>query len=87
MFIIEGVPGLVPLKYFKEKAPQLKDFLRKYPKNKVRLLSVCLMQRDVSIGGMSGLYYIHKDNAYFQSNTYINAKNTNVKVILKDMIK
>ena len=36
---------------------------------------------------MSGLFYIHKDNAYFQSDTHINAKNTNVKVILKDMIK
>ena len=87
MFIIKGVPGLVPLKYFKEKASQLKYFLRKYPKNKVRMLLVCLMQREISIGDMSGLFYIHKDNAYFQSNTHINAKNTNVKVILKDMIK
>ena len=49
MFIIKGVPGLVPLKYFKEKAPQIKDFLRKSPKNKVRMLLVCLMKREISI--------------------------------------
>ena len=87
MYVIEGVPVLLPLEYFKIKAPQIKDFLRKYPKTKVRMLLVCLMQKDINFGNMSGLIYRQTDNAYFQSDTHINAENTNVKVILKDMIK
>ena len=74
---IEGKPGLIPLDYFKEKAPQIKDFLRKYRNTKVRLLLVCKMENTTLI----------QDNAYFQSKTYINLENTDVKVLLKDMIK
>ena len=87
MYVIEGKSGLLPLKYFKEKAAQLKDFLRKYPNTKVRMLLVCLMQKDTSFRGLNGITIRKTDNAYFQSNTHINAKNTNIKVILKDMIK
>ena len=32
-YIIEGIPGLIPIKYFKEKAPQTKDFFAKSPKH------------------------------------------------------
>ena len=87
MYVIEGVKFLFPLEYFKIKAPKIKDFLRKYPKTKVRMLLVCLMQKGINLGNMSGLIYRQTDNAYFQSDTHINAGNTNVKVILKDMIK
>ena len=26
-YVIEGVPGIIPIEYFREKAPQIKDFL------------------------------------------------------------
>ena len=51
--------------------------MRKYRNTKVRLLLVCKMENTSLI----------QDNAYFQSKTYINLENTDVKVFLKDMIK
>ena len=88
MYVIEGMPGLLPLEYFKEKAPQIKDFLRKYRDIKVRMILVCLMEKDYIIKDPSGdsIMYI-TDKAYFQSRRYINPEKTDVKVILKDMIK
>ena len=74
---IEGKPGVIPLDYFKEKAPQIKDFLRKYRNTKVRLLLVCEKEKSTEI----------QDKAYFQSKTHINLEKTDVKVFLKDMIK
>ena len=32
-YVIEGLPGLIPLEYFEEKAPQIKDFFAKSPKH------------------------------------------------------
>ena len=83
-YIIEGTPGLIPIKYFEEKAPQIKDFLRKNRNTKVRMILVCEMERQISDKSM--LYY-EQDNAYFQSKTYINLEKSNVKVFLKEMIK
>ena len=88
MYVIEGVPGLLPLEYFKEKAPKIKDFLRIYRKTQVRMLLVCLMEKEYLIKDPSGdLLMYMTDKAYFHSETHINSENTNVKVILKDMIK
>ena len=33
-FNIKGIPKLLPIEFFKEKAPQIKDFLRKYRNKK-----------------------------------------------------
>ena len=46
-FVIEGIPGLIPLKYFEEKAPQIKDFLRNHRNTKVRMILVCEMERQI----------------------------------------
>ena len=51
--------------------------MRKYRNIKGRLLLVCKMENSTLV----------QDNAYFQSKTYINLENTDVKVLLKDMIK
>ena len=80
---------MLPLEYFKEKAPQIKDFLRKYRNTKVRMILVCLMEKDDIIkdpSGESKITYI-TDKAYFHSQTHINLEKTDVKVFLKDMIK
>ena len=81
-YIIKGVSGLLPLDYFKEKAPQIKDFLRKHRNTKVRLLLVCEMEKQ-NIEKSSN----NQDKAYFHSKTYINLEKTEVKVFLKEMIK
>ena len=40
-YTIKGIPGIIPIQYFGEKAPQIKDFLRNYRNTKVRMLLVC----------------------------------------------
>ena len=86
-YIIEGIPGLIPIKYFKEKAPQIKDFLRNQRNTKVRMLMVCEMEKQITekTNEESITSYEH-DKAYFHSKTYINLEKTDVKVFLKEMI-
>ena len=88
MYVIEGVPGLLPLEYFKEKAPQIKDFLRIYRYTQVRMLLVCLMEKEYLIKDPSGdlLMYV-TDKAFFHSETHINAENTNdTKYMIKEIL-
>ena len=86
-YIIEGIPGLIPVKYFEEKAPQIKDFLRKHRNTKVRMLMVCEMEKQITekTNEEPIISYEH-DKACFHSKTYINLEKTNVKVFLKEMI-
>ena len=79
-YVIEGLPGIIPIEYFREKAPQIKDFLRNHRNTKVRIL-VCEMERQIieKSKGESKTTYEH-DNAYFQSQTHINLEKTEVKV-------
>ena len=85
---IEGKPGLLPFDYFGEKADQIKDFLRNYRNTKVRMILVCLMENQIvkKSKGESKIIY-EQNNAYFQSQTYINLEKTEVKDLLKEMIK
>ena len=86
-YVIEGVPGIIPIEYFREKAPQIKDFLRNHRNTKERMILVCEMERQIieKSKGESKTTYEH-DNAYFQSQTHINLEKTDVKVFLKEMI-
>ena len=47
-YIIKGIPGLIPKKYFKEKASQIKDFLPNHRNTKVRMLLVCEMEKQIT---------------------------------------
>ena len=86
-YVIEGLPGIIPTEYFRENAPQIKDFLRNHRNTKVRMILVCEMERQIIeiSNGESKTTYEH-DNAYFQSLTHINLEKTDVKVDLKEMI-
>ena len=86
-YVIEGLPGKIPIEFFREKASQIKDFLRNYRNTKVRMLLVCEMEKQIieKSNGESKTNYEH-DKAYFQSHTYINLEKTEVKVFLKEMI-
>ena len=80
-YIIKEIPGIIPIEYFKEKAAQIKDFLRNHRNTKVRMLLVCEMGKQ-NIEKSSN----NQDKAYFHSRTYINLEKTDVKVFLKEMI-
>ena len=86
-YVIEGLPGLIPIEYFSEKATQIKDFLRNHRNTKVRMIMVCEMERQniEKLNGESKTTY-EQDNSYFQSRTHINFEKTEVKVFLKEMI-
>ena len=84
---IKGIPGIIPIEYFREKASQIKDFLRNHRNTKVRMILVCEME--VQINEKSNeetKTSFAKDKAYFQSQTHINLEKTDEKVILKEMI-
>ena len=82
-YVIEGLPGLIPIEYFSEKATLIKDFLRNHRNTKVRMIMVCEMEEQI-IEKSKTTY--EQDNAYFQSRTHINLEKTEVKVFLKEMI-
>ena len=46
-YIIKGISGIIPIQYFREKALQIKDFLRNYRNTKVRMLLVCEMEKQI----------------------------------------
>ena len=83
-YVIDGKPGITPFKYFAEKASQLKEFLRNYRNIKVRIILVCIMEKQISEKINK---FIVQDKAYFNTETYINLESTDVKVILSQMIK
>ena len=82
-YVIEGLPGLIPIEYFSEKATLIKYFLRNHRNTKVRMIMVCEMEEQI-IEKSKTTY--EQDNAYFQSRTHINLEKTEVKVFLKEMI-
>ena len=86
--VIDGKPGLTPLRYFAEKAARIKDFLRNHRNIKVRMILICEMERQIieKTKGESKISFDH-DNAYFHSQTHINLEKTDVKVILSQMLR
>ena len=86
-YVIEGLPGLIPIQYFEKVAAQIKDFLRNHRNTKVRMIMVSEMERQIieKLNGESKTT-CEQDNAYFQSRTHINLEKTEVKVFLKEMI-
>ena len=86
-YTIEGKPGVIPWDYFGEKTDQIKDFLRNCRNTKVRMILVCLMERQVIDSSKISKIVYEQSNAYFQSQTKINLEKTEVKDILKEMIK
>ena len=50
-YVIDGKPKIFPFKYFAEKATQIKEFLRNYRNIKVRMILVCIMEKQESDDG------------------------------------
>ena len=86
-YVIEGLPGIIPIECFREKAIEIKDFLRNHRNTKVRMILVCEMEKQIieKSNGESETTYEHS-KVYFQSRTHINLEKTEVKVFIKEMI-
>ena len=63
-YTIDGEPGVMPIQYFKDKAPQIKDFFRSHRNIKVRFVLVCLMEKQQIDERKKTI--ITQDKAYFQ---------------------
>ena len=83
-YVIDGKPNIFPIEYFKEKAPQIKYFLRNYRNIKIRMLMTCLMEQQL-IHNKKIIY--KQDKAYFNTETFINLESTDIKEIFSLMIR
>ena len=85
---IDGKPGLTPLQFFAEKVSQLKEFLRNHRNIKLRMILICEMEQQINVKTKRKTkIYFNQDKAYFQSETHINLEQTDVKLILSQMLK
>ena len=85
-YVIDGKPKIMPFKFFAEKATQIKEFLRNHRNIKVRMILVCIMQKDESVDGGKKFINIGSE-VYFNTEIYINLESTDVKVIPSQMMK
>ena len=65
-YIIDEKLEFIPIDFFGEKAPQLKEFFRNHRNIKIKIIMVCLMEQQ-TIGGT--ITIIKQGKAYFQSQT------------------
>ena len=84
-YVIDGKPKIMPFKFLSEKATQIKEFLRNHKNIKVRMILVCIMQKDESVDGGKKFIDIGS-KVCFNTKTYNNLESTDVKVILSQMI-
>ena len=81
-YIIEGIPGLTPLEYFKQIYKTLKDFFTYHRNIKFKMILVCLMEKQ-KIEKDKGVVGLEEDKAYFTSGTLINIISTDVDKLIK----
>ena len=83
-YIIKGEPGITPLQFFENKKTIIKNFLRNYRNIKVKFVLVCMMEK---VEGDKRLIFEVRDKAYFHSDTYINLESTDIKDLLRKIIR
>ena len=83
-YIIKGEPGITPLEFFENKKTIIKNFLRNYRNIKVKFVLVCMMEK---VEGDKRLIFEVRDKAYFHSDTYINLESTDIKDLLRKIIR
>ena len=82
---IEATSSLLPKDFFKEKASLIKDFLRNNRNTKVKMILVCLVEKE-SLLTYEGKTVQNQSKIYLHSRTYVNLEKRDVKIIWKDMI-
>ena len=86
-YIIKGEAGITPFQFFRNKKTILKDFLRNHRNIKLRFVFVCMMEKMEKMKDDYKLISTEQNKAYFNSDTFINLKSTDVKEILSKSIK
>ena len=81
-YIIEGIPGLSPLEYFRKIYKTLKDFFTYHRNIKFKMILVCLMEKQ-NIEKDKGVVGLEEDKAYFTSGTLINIISTYVDKLIE----
>ena len=81
-YIIEGIPGLTPIDYFREIYATLKDFFTNHRNIKFNMVLVCIMEQQI-FARNKGVVGLNQDEAYFKSKTLNNLESTDVKEIIK----
>ena len=81
-YIIEGIPGLTPLEYFRQIYKTLKDFFTYHRNIKFKMILVCLMEKQ-KIEKDKGVVGLEEDKAYFTSGTLINIISTDVDKLIE----
>ncbi|CAH3190752.1 unnamed protein product, partial [Porites lobata] len=83
-YTIKGEPGITPLQFFQNKKTILKNFIKNHRNTKVKFVLVCMMGKTE---GDYKLSFEVQDRAFFHSETYINLVSTDVKLLLKKIIR
>ena len=83
-YTIKGESGITPLEFFENKKTIIKNFLRNYRDIKVKFVLVCMMEK--AEGNQKLRFEVH-DKAYFHSDSHINLKSTDIKDLLRKVIR
>ena len=83
-YTIKGEPGITPLQFFQNKKTILKNFIKNHRNTKVKFVLVCMMGK-MEVGPQQRFEV--QDRAFFHSETYITLLSTDVKVLLKKIIR
>ena len=81
-YIIRGIFGLTPMKFFERIYKNLKDFFTYHRNIKFKMVLVCIMEKQ-NISKSVGLIGIEEDKAYFNTSTHINIESTDVDKLLQ----
>ena len=79
-YIIEGIPGILPVAFFNRVYKTLEDFFTNHRNIKFGMVLVCKMERQIL--SKEGVVGLNQDKAYFKSKTYNNLKSTDVNKII-----
>ena len=75
-YVIDGKPGLIPGEFFGEKKELLEQFFKNHRNVKIRMILVCLMEKQEFIKRKKAPIY-HHATVYFQTKTFVNIEETN----------
>ena len=77
--VLEGEPAIMPIDFFEEKTPQIKEFLRNHRNTKIKMMMVRLMDKKRQDRSNKKNPFFIQDKAYFHSDTYINPEKMDMK--------
>ena len=80
-YMIEGVFGLDPIKFFNHINETLVDFFTYHRNIKFKLVLICMMEKH-EVDKNKGIFDIKEDKAYFNSPTYTNLESDNVQHLI-----